>query len=76
MPIVPGSRRSLLSAAKKLKLDFVTEPESPDRLIEMGEHVLQLLVAGVDHKMVGSGTWYALILNTAPDIVEQFHEHE
>ena len=32
-----------------------------------GETFLRLLVAGVDHEMVGTSVWYRVILSEAPD---------
>jgi len=66
MPITSRSRRSLTAALHKARLHLMTEPNSPDRVIEVGSHLLTLLVLGIDHKAVGSGEWYSLILNSAP----------
>jgi len=36
---------------------------------EIGERFLDLLVAGIDHDLVGFDVWYDRILGDAPDVV-------
>jgi hypothetical protein len=64
MPIRSTSRRSLQAAMKKARLHLMSEPGSCERVVEVGDHLLQLLVAGIDCKIVGSGAWYSMILNS------------
>ena len=73
MPIRSRSRRSLTVAMKKARLYLMTEPNSPDRVIEVGSHLVTLLVLGIDHKAVGSGEWYSMVLNSAPSDVQVPH---
>jgi len=49
---------------RKARLHLMSEPNSVERVIEVGDFLLQLLVMGVDHKIVGSGEWYSMILNS------------
>jgi hypothetical protein len=75
MPIRPRSRRSLTAAMKKARLHLMSEPNSVERVIEVGDFLLQLLVMGIDCKIVGSGAWYSMILNSAlsDDLIYQHH---
>jgi hypothetical protein len=75
MPIRSTSRRSLTAAMKKARLHLLSEPNSVERVIEVGDHLLQLLVLGIDCNIVGSGAWYSMILNSAlsDDLIHQHH---
>jgi hypothetical protein len=44
-------------------------------VIEVGSHLVALLVVGIDHRAVGSGEWYSMILNSAPVIEHDPPEH-
>jgi hypothetical protein len=64
MPIRSASRRSLTAALHKARLHTTTEPHSVERVIETGDFLLQLLVAGIDSRITGSGAWYQMILGS------------
>jgi len=65
MSIQSASRRSLSAALHKARLHLMTEPNSIERQIEVGSHLLTLLVAGIDSKETGTQAWRDMILNTA-----------
>ena len=60
--ISPQSERTFFEALYRAHL------EPPTSRAEIGERFLDLLVAGVDHELVGSDTWYRRILADAPDV--------
>jgi hypothetical protein len=58
--IAPRSDRTFYEA---LELARLVPPTSRQ---EIGQRFLELLVAGIDHELVGSDTWYRRILEAAP----------
>jgi hypothetical protein len=60
--IASRSRRTFFDALYLARL-----PE-PTRRAEIGERFLDLLVAGIDHELVGFDVWYDRILGDAPDV--------
>jgi hypothetical protein len=61
LSIDPRSLRSFYTALAKAGLEPPTSPG------EIGECFLRLLIAGIDHDLVGSGTWLTRIFASAPD---------
>jgi hypothetical protein len=58
--IAPRSDRTFYDA---LDLARLAPPTSRQ---DIGHRFLELLVAGIDHELVGSDTWYRRILEAAP----------
>ncbi|MBI4179169.1 hypothetical protein HY522_07095 [bacterium] len=67
--IRPGSTRTFFEALDLAGLPHPSLPY-PGYLAEIGDLFLSLLVAGVDHEVVGDETWYCRILGNAPDAVD------
>ena len=65
MTITTRSSRTFFQALDKAGLS------APTSHAEIGEIFLRLLVLGIDHELVGTGTWLTRILATAPDRVER-----
>jgi hypothetical protein len=65
--ISPRSTRTFFEAMDQVGLAHPTCRE------EIGERFLDLVVAGVDHDLVGSDVWYDRILKDAPDVAAR-HE--
>ena len=61
--IASRSRRTFYEA-----LDLARLP-APTCRAEIGERFLDLMVAGVDHELVGFDVWYDHIRGDAPDVV-------
>ena len=64
MTITTRSSRTFFQALDRAGLS------APRSHAEIGEAFLRLLVLGIDHELVGTGTWLTRILGTAPDRVE------
>jgi len=62
--IASRSTRTFFEALHRARLD------PPTSRAEIGERFLDLLVAGVDHELVGFETWYRRILDEAPDVAD------
>ena len=68
--ITPRSSRTFFEALELAGL------EPPASHAEIGECFLALLVAGVDHELVGSDVWYRRIFEGAPDVGRPAAEKE
>jgi hypothetical protein len=66
MPIRTGSRRTLAVAMKKAGLVLTAPEGTPERVEQLADILLQLVVNGIDHKAVGAADRYWIIESLAP----------